>query len=107
MSLPKNSSGYQKYNISTVNYNSGGVITRDTPMNGFTVTNIGDTAAMVNGMLIGPAIPPAVVGDSISIGGNENEQFVGHLTLSFVIPLGANPLVEVVQKFFITQSDYK
>ena len=70
--------------------------------NGFTVTNIGDTTAFVNDMVLFPGVPGVSLGDSRTIGGNENEIYVGNIKLSFdVIAPGVAPQIEIIQKFFI------
>jgi hypothetical protein len=90
------------YNISALTYNQSGFITVIQNCNGFTFTNLGDTIAEVNGMVIFPSATPLTdIGDSRSVGGNQNEVYTGNIKLSFRLPLGATPLVEIAQKFFI------
>lgn len=92
---------YQKYNVATNKYITSQNIPREKRLNGFTATNIGDTPFFINDVLLGPPVPPAVVGDSVSFGGNENEIFVDRIVLSFVLPLGANPNCQISQKYFV------
>lgn len=98
---------FQKYNFVTNRYAISQNIPREKRLNGFTATNVGDTILMINGVTLGPAVPPAVVGDSVTFGGNEGEIFVDRIYLSFTLPLGANPLCEIIQKYYITEMDYK
>jgi hypothetical protein len=95
---------YRKYNITTNQYRVGGFIPREKLLNGFTCTNIGDTALRINDNLLGPPIAPAIVGDSISIGGNDGEIFCDRIALAFVVPGGANPLCQIVQKFYVEET---
>lgn len=67
----------------------------------FMFTNIGDTIARVNGMVIFPNTNPATgLGDSRSISGHLLDLYLGNITLSFATPLGAAPTVEIVQLFY-------
>lgn len=76
--------------------------------NGFMFTNLGDTIASVNGMIIFPSPTPATdLGDSRSIIGNVGEIYSGFLDLQFQAPLGATPLVEVVQKYYWDETTLK
>jgi hypothetical protein len=89
------------YNITVAPYTSS----QDVPVvercNGYTVTNVGDTIAEVNGMVIFPSATPATdLGDSRSVGGNVGEIYRGNIRLLFRQPLGANPAVEIIQKFY-------
>jgi len=65
-------------------------------------TNIGDTPATLNGMVIFPsATPLTALGDSRTISGHQDEIYTGIMNLSFRPPLGTAPKVEVVQLFYI------
>lgn len=67
----------------------------------FMFTNIGDTIARVNGMVIFPNTNPATgLGDSRSISGHLLDLYKGNIILSFDQPLGAAPAVEIVQLFY-------
>jgi hypothetical protein len=91
-----------KYNISVATYNQSGFIDVIENCNGFTFTNLGDTIAEVNGMVVFPSATPATdLGDSRSIGGNQGEIYSGNIKLSFRAPVGAAPLIEIAQKFFV------
>lgn len=71
--------------------------------NAISITNVGDTAARVDQILLFPSATPAtVLGDSASIGGNQNEVLSRQqLQLIFVAPVGAAPAIQVIQKFYI------
>jgi len=80
------------------------LFTRSTPVatqkNCFAVqfTNLGDTIARVNGMIIFPSASPAsAVGDSRAITAHKDDLYVGSITISFDNPAGVAPLVEIVQ----------
>lgn len=65
-------------------------------------TNVGDTTARLNGMVIFPSsTPTTAIGDSRSIAGHVLDIYTGVLHLSFDLPVGASPLVEIVQLFYI------
>ncbi len=69
----------------------------------FMFTNLGDTIARVNGMVIFPnATPLAALGDSRSLAGHWMDLFKGRLTLSFQAPVNALPQVEIVQLYYVT-----
>jgi hypothetical protein len=68
--------------------------------NGWTARNIGDDTVTINGIALLPRIAPGLSGESVSVGGNETEIYTGRLQVSFA-GVGANPLVEVTQKFFV------
>jgi hypothetical protein len=64
-------------------------------------TNIGDTIARVNGMVIFPSSTPATaLGDSRTIAGHELDLFMGNIDISFT-GAGVDPNVEIVQLFYI------
>lgn len=89
------------YNMSVVLYGSSQSIPVVPNCFAFMFTNIGDTIARINGMVVFPNFNPATgLGDSRSISGHLLDLYKGNITLSFGVPLGANPLVEVVQLFY-------
>jgi hypothetical protein len=69
----------------------------------FMFTNVGDTVATVNGMVIFPnATPLTALGDSRTIAAHENEVYTGNITLVFLPTVGATtPNVEIVQLYYI------
>lgn len=92
----------RQYNISVEIVTEAKEVTRVRNCNGIMFTNVGDTIAFVNGMVIFPSATPTTdLGDSRSIGGNEGELYTGNITLVFAQPLGVTPRVEIVQKFYI------
>lgn len=91
----------RKMNITVKTTNISGDIIREQNCNAIMFTNIGDTIARVNGMVIFPSTNPnTILGDSRSFGGHKDEIYVGILRLVFNNPPGANPLVEIVQIFY-------
>ena len=65
-------------------------------------TNVGDTTAFVNGMVVFPsATPTTSLGDSRTIAAHQLEVYTGNITLSFSAPVGTNPAVEVVQLYYV------
>lgn len=89
------------YNILTGTYSQDGDVKTEPFCNGYTVRNIGDTLVIVSGMAILPALVPGTPGESVAVGGNLGEIFIGRLTVRFAAPIGANPLVEITQKYYI------
>lgn len=68
-------------------------------------TNLGDTIAFVNGIVIFPsATPLTALGDSRSMSGHLLDLYKGNLTLAFAAPVGANPKVEIIQLFYAEQT---
>lgn len=97
--------GDRVYNIAVQQLNRSQQIIVQNGCAGFMFTNIGDTRANVNGMTINPSVAPAtILGDSRSIALHKNDIFKGNLTLTFEAPLGAAPLVEIIQLFY---ADYQ
>lgn len=91
-----------KFNIAVGTYSQSQIVPVVDGCIGFMFTNIGDTVASVNDMRIFPSATPAtVLGDSRSIMAHEGDLYKGQLKLSFAIPLGALPLVEIVQVFYV------
>lgn len=68
-------------------------------------TNVGDTTAFLDGMVIFPSVTPlTALGDSRTISGHILDVYVGSaMALAFAQPLGANPSVEIVQLFYTTE----
>lgn len=67
----------------------------------FMFTNVGDTAATVNGMVVFPSATPATaIGDSRQITGHEGDVYTGNIMLSFRAPVLVTPSVEIVQLFY-------
>lgn len=93
---------YRKYNFSVNNYTESASIKREDNCNGFVATNLGDTPVVVAGKLLFPSTTPATVqGDSFSFVGNADEVYAGYIQIAFLLPLGAAPRVEIVQKFYL------
>lgn len=90
------------YNLASQTFTRSQTFIQDRLCNGFTVLNNGDTICFINDVPLFPsATPLTVAGDSISIGGNENELYKGNITIKFQQPLGATPSVVLIQKFFV------
>lgn len=69
----------------------------------FMFTNVGDTIATVNGMVIFPSATPATaLGDSRTIAAHQNEIYTGNITLAFLPTGGATtPNVEIIQLYYV------
>lgn len=92
----------QKYNITVNPYNSSQEIMRVERCFAYSFTNIGDTIARVNGQVIFPSLTPlTVLGDSRGVSGHEGDEYKGKIVLSFDVPLGVNPLIEIAQLYYV------
>lgn len=93
---------FQGWNISVQQYSAAGYIPVVDNCFGFMFTNVGDTIATVNGMIIHPSATPATnLGDSRSVMAHKNDVYKGRILLSFAVPAGLIPLVEVIQIYYI------
>lgn len=93
----------RKYNMSVLIYSSNTYVPLAKGVFAFMFTNVGDTPATVNGMIVFPsATPTTSLGDSRTIAAHEMEVYTGIINLSFRPPLGTAPAVEIVQLFYIT-----
>lgn len=94
------------YNTSTQQYTQQHSVVVEKFCNGVTIINKGNTIAMWNGL---PLFPD----ESMTVGGNEGEVFIGRVDLSFRlptaadgIPIPATPINSawVIQKFYVDKS---
>jgi hypothetical protein len=91
------------YNMSVQTYTTSANVLVESNCFSFMFTNLGDTIARVNGMIIyPPATPGAQLGDSRSISAHVLDLFKGNITIAFD-PGGTAPLVEVVQLYYAEQ----
>jgi hypothetical protein len=94
----------RKYNIRQVPINVSGQYVLDKCCNGFVAVNIGDTLVRVAQIPLKPPPAPALTGESTGVQGNADETFVGTngiLPVTFVAPIGANPLVMIIEKYYV------
>lgn len=93
----------RSYNMQTQEVTATGQAMRYEKTFMFMFTNLGDVPARVNGMLINPSSTPAtVLGDSRTVGANQDEEFKGNIKVVFdATSAGVNPLVELVQLFYV------
>lgn len=89
-----------KFNISVILYNTAQFVPVQKGCTGFMFTNVGDTIASVNEMIIYPGTPGTILGDSRSIGAHKNDVYQGNIQLKFIAPINALPSVEIVQVFY-------
>ena len=85
------------YNITTQEYIAQHNVVVDRLCNGLTIKNAGTTIVLFNGVPLQPQ-------ESISIGGNEGEVYVGRCDIRFQVQTPAPPVVNnsawVIQKFY-------
>lgn len=94
------------WNMSALQYVKGDRIKVQKNCFAFMFTNIGDTVALVNDMIIFPnATPLTAVGDSRSVAGHWLDLYKGKLLLAFQAPIGGAPKVEIVQLFYLEGND--
>lgn len=92
----------RKYNMTVQVYSENEYVPPAEKCFAFMFTNLGDTIATVNGMVVFPSATPATaIGDSRTIAAHWGELYTGNITLSFRAPLGAAPAVEIVQLYYI------
>jgi hypothetical protein len=85
------------YNTTTQEYTLMTSVVPDKLCNGVTVINKGTTIAIWNGL-------PLMPGESMSVGGNEGEVYIGRIDIRFTIQAPAPPTIVnsayVIQKFY-------
>lgn len=94
--------GDRPYNMTVQIYTVNAYIPPARNCFAFMFTNVGDTIATVQGMVIFPsATPLTALGDSRTISGHWGDIYTGKMDLSFRAPIGTTPAVEVVQLYYI------
>jgi hypothetical protein len=86
------------YNTTTQEYRALRSVNVDKRCNGFSVNNAGTTIVTVNGEPLQP-------GQSKTVGGNEDEIYVGRIDLAFIIPSPAPSTI--VNSAWVTQKFYE
>lgn len=94
--------GHRYYNNIVNIYTASKNVEVDRKCIRYQFTNVGDTIATVNGMIIYPGVPGTSLGDSRSISGFENDLYRGNIEVSFIVPIGVAPAVEIVQIVLMT-----
>lgn len=69
----------------------------------WSVINQGDTGCTVNQIYLKPYPPghPELIGTTFSLSCNEGEVFTGHLTIAFDAAPGADPWIQIVQRYYV------
>lgn len=88
-----NTTGAQVYTRSTV-------VKRVENCNGFIAVNTGDSIVTVNDRVLYPGVPGTSLGDSVTIGGNLGEIYLGQIKIVFAAG-GLQPEITIEQKFYI------
>lgn len=91
------------FNMATINVVQSGDCVKQKNTFAFMFTNVGDTIADVNGMIVNPGqvvLGVRQLGDSRTVGAADNKIYTGKITVRFHAPLGSDPNVEVVQLFY-------
>lgn len=94
---------HRDWNMTVLTYTAQKSVPVERTCFAFQFTNLGDVVAFVNGMRINPAVTPATdLGDSRTVIAHEGDIYRGTIDLSFEVPTaGTNPLVEIVQLFYL------
>lgn len=90
---------FLKYNITVNEYTSSQVIDIIENCNGITITNTGDATATVKGITLYAGTPGSILGDSITIGGNQGE-IISDKRLPLTFGAGAAPSITIIQKYY-------
>jgi hypothetical protein len=90
-------SGFLFYNTSTQRYAANEKVNLDPLLNGFIVTNTGNTLCVVNGQ-------PILPNDFKSFGGNRAEIYMGRLDITFQPQ--AVPVIPAINECYVTQKFY-
>lgn len=93
---------YQTTNA--VPYTTGTTVKRVNNCNGFLAINTGDDTVFINDQVLYPGVIGSVIGDSLMVGGNAGEIYLGNINIRFA-GIGANPEVTINQKFYILQGN--
>lgn len=94
---------YRKFDTNTQIFTQSQQIDIYPNCNAILFTNLGDTTVTIDEKTLFPSATPATVqGDAVAYGGNENEVYNKQsVKVSFIQPVGVNPRLEVVQKFYV------
>jgi len=90
---------FQPYNISVAIVNKSGFVPVMDNCNSWMVTNTGADIVEVNGMILYPGTVGTNLGDSKTIGGNQNEVYKGNIIVAFRTLVA--PALEIVQKTLV------
>lgn len=72
----------------------------------FSATNVGDTVVEINGRRLFPSPTPATdLGDSRSWGEPTGKIYKGNIEVIFIAPIGAAPLVEIEQSYYVDENE--
>lgn len=96
---------YDKWNVSTIVVDKSGYYEVQELCNQLMFTNVGNTIVQVNDMVLFPGVLGVSLGDSRVIGGHAGEIYKGVIKVSFLVPLGTSPRLEIVQKFYIPKNE--
>ena len=87
-------------------YNNTQQIDIDSQCNTITFINKGNTVLIAAGVTLMPSplnVNPGdrYAGESYTVGGNEGEIFSGKALIQFIAPVGTEPCVTVIQKYYV------
>jgi hypothetical protein len=91
----------RKYDVFTAVYNRSATYEVVENCNAITFTNIGADIVTVDGKILYPGTVGTILGDSFSIGGNENEIYSRRLIVVAFVAGATAPALEVTQKYYV------
>lgn len=97
---------FRIWNMDASDYNGSKQIIVQEGAFAITISNVGDTMARINGLLLYPSSTPLLTrGDSLTFGAHQLDIYKGTLNLSFDVapsayPIGTAPHVQVIQLFY-------
>lgn len=95
-----------EFNYKSQDYYANQQIDIDVNCNAVTIINKGDTPLIAAGITLMPSplnVTPGMRygGENVTIGGNRGEILKTILLIQFVSPVGADPCVSVIQKYYL------
>jgi len=90
----------RRFDITTQVYNRSGQYEVQQLCNSLRVTNTGNDAATVDGIILYPGTIGSVQGDGFTIGGNAGEIYAKRSIVILFAGVGLLPAIEVTQKYY-------
>lgn len=96
----------REYNFDVQNYTQEIMYDTTGLCNAITFINKGNTPVSINGVLLMPsplnvAVGDRFAGETVSFGGNEGEIYRGQVKILFPAPIGTDPVVTAIQKYYL------
>jgi hypothetical protein len=98
--------GSRKWNFDVTIQRKSAQVIRTNNCFAIMFTNVGDTIAFLNGIIVYPGVVGTSLGDSRALSGHVLDMFVGLLNVAFQAPVNANPALEIIQLFYEDEDAY-